>query len=100
MGYGQKYDDYLEDLKSIFKQVFHQTKDDGTLWVIIDTFKRNHNIVPLPFDLTAKLQQVGWLLQDIIIWKNFVNTNPVSITRWDVSFMIRTSNNTNYYNHD
>lgn len=69
VGYGQKYDDYLEDLKSIFKQVFHQTKDDGTLWIIIDTFKRNHNIVPLPFDLTAKLQQVGWLLQDIIIWK-------------------------------
>lgn len=69
VGYGQKYDDYLEDLKLIFKQVFHQTKDDGTLWIIIDTFKRNHNIVPLPFDLTAKLQQVGWLLQDIIIWK-------------------------------
>lgn len=69
VGYGQKYEDYLEDLKSIFKQVFHQTKDDGTLWIIIDTFKRNHNIVPLPFDLTAKLQQVGWLLQDIIIWK-------------------------------
>lgn len=69
VGYGQEYEDYLEDLKSIFTQVFHQTKDDGTLWIIIDTFKRNHNIVPLPFDLTAKLQQVGWLLQDIIIWK-------------------------------
>lgn len=69
VGYGQKYEDYLEDLKLIFKQVFHQTKDDGTLWIIIDTFKRNHNIVPLPFDLTTKLQQVGWLLQDIIIWK-------------------------------
>lgn len=69
VGYGQKYEDYLEDLKSIFEQVYHKTKDDGTLWIIIDTFKRNHNIVPLPFDLTAKLQQVGWLLQDIIIWK-------------------------------
>lgn len=69
VGYGQKYEDYLEDLKSIFGQVFHHTECDGTLWIIIDTFKRNHNIVPLPFDLTAKLQQVGWLLQDIIIWK-------------------------------
>lgn len=69
VGYGQKYEDYLDDLKLIFKQVLHQTKDDGTLWIIIDTFKRNHNIVPLPFDLTAKLQQVGWLLQDVIIWK-------------------------------
>lgn len=69
VGYGQKYTDYLDDLKSIFEQVYHYTKEDGTLWIIIDTFKRNNAIVPLPFDLAAKIQQVGWLLQDIIIWK-------------------------------
>lgn len=69
VGYGQKYTDYLDDLKSIFEQVYHYTKEDGTLWIIIDTFKRNNVIVPLPFDLAAKIQQVGWLLQDIIIWK-------------------------------
>lgn len=69
VGYGQKYGEYLDDLKSIFEQVYSRTKDDGTLWIIIDTFKRNHSIVPLPFDLSAKIREVGWLLQDIIIWK-------------------------------
>lgn len=69
VGYGQKYDDYLDDLQSIFGQVYTYTKDNGTLWIIIDTFKRNNTIVPLPFDLAERIQQVGWLLQDIIIWK-------------------------------
>ncbi|MGD9487512.1 MAG: DNA methyltransferase [Calditrichaceae bacterium] len=69
IGYGQTYDEYLEDLKSIFAGVFQVTKDDGTLWIVIDTFKRNNQVVPLPFDLSNKLKEIGWLLQDIIIWK-------------------------------
>ncbi|MBR4811023.1 MAG: DNA adenine methylase [Bacteroidaceae bacterium] len=69
IGYGQKYNDYLEDLKYVFSQVYEKTSNSGTLWVIIDTFKRNNAIVALPFDLVEKLKDVGWLLQDIIIWK-------------------------------
>lgn len=69
IGYGQKYEDYLDDLKKIFAQVYSVTKEDGTLWVIIDTFKRNNAVVTLPFDLVTKLKETGWLLQDIIIWK-------------------------------
>lgn len=69
IGFGQSYEDYLQDIKSVFEQVYRITKDDGTLWIIIDTFKRNNSIVLLPFDLATKLQESGWLLQDIIIWK-------------------------------
>lgn len=69
VGYGQSYNDYLDDLKSIFEGVFQITKEDGTLWIIIDTFKRNNQVVTLPFDLSSKLKEIGWLLQDIIIWK-------------------------------
>lgn len=69
VGYGQDYSTYLEDLKKIFEGVFKITKDDGTLWIIIDTFKRNNQVITLPFDLADKLKQCGWLLQDVIIWK-------------------------------
>ena len=69
IGYGQTYEKYLEDLKIVFAQVYSITKNDGTLWIIIDTFKRNNAVVTLPFDLVSKLKDVGWLLQDIIIWK-------------------------------
>ena len=69
IGFGQTYDAYLNDLQSIFEQILHHTKNDGTLWIIIDTFKRNGSIVPLPFDLANKLKEVGWHFQDIIIWE-------------------------------
>lgn len=69
IGYGQSYENYLEDIQKVFKGVYERTSEDGTLWVIIDTFKRNNQVVTLPFDLSDKLKQIGWLLQDIIIWK-------------------------------
>ncbi|MBK8736143.1 MAG: site-specific DNA-methyltransferase [Saprospiraceae bacterium] len=69
VGYGQTYEAYLNDLKSIFKDILSITKEDGSLWIIIDTFKRNNQVVTLPFDLSNKLKEIGWLLQDVIIWK-------------------------------
>lgn len=69
IGYGQSYDDYLNDLKLIFEKIFQITDEDGSLWIIIDTFKRNNQVVALPFDLSNKLKDIGWLLQEVIIWK-------------------------------
>ena len=69
IGFGQTYADYLNDLKKVFSGLLNRTKKDGTLWIIIDTFKRQNNVVLLPFDLARELQSVGWYLQDIIIWK-------------------------------
>lgn len=69
VGFGQSYNAYLDDIASIFEQVFSHTTDDGTLWIIVDTFKRNGNIVMLPYDIAEKLKSVGWHLQNIIIWK-------------------------------
>ena len=51
IGFGQKYDDYLIDLQKVFSQVYDITKDNGTLWIIIDTFKRNNAVVTLPLIL-------------------------------------------------
>ena len=69
IGFGQKYEDYLDDLKKVFSQVYNITKENGTLWIVIDTFKRDNAVVTLPFDLVQKLKEIGWLLQEIIIWK-------------------------------
>lgn len=69
IGFGQNYDEYLNDLKTIFDEIYHITETDGSLWIIIDSFKRNSQVITLPFDLSNKLKEIGWLLQDIIIWK-------------------------------
>lgn len=69
IGFGQLYEDYLDDLQLVFKNIYEITKDDGSLWIIIDTFKKDGQVIPLPFDLVTQLVKIGWLLQDIIIWK-------------------------------
>ena len=69
IGLGQTYEEYLADLQLVFKNIYNITKCDGSLWIVIDTFKKDGQVIPLPFDLQSKLVEIGWLLQDIIIWK-------------------------------
>jgi len=68
IGFGQDYDEYLNDLKIVFDKVYKVTKSTGTLWVIIDVFRVNGEVVPLPFDFANKIKEVGWILNEIIIW--------------------------------
>ncbi len=68
IGYGQDYANYLNDLKFVFGHVYNITKENGTLWVIIDAFRRDGEVVPLPFDFSNTIKEIGWKLQEIIIW--------------------------------
>lgn len=68
IGYGQTYSEYLEDLKLVFKNVYECTKESGTLWVIINAYRKDGEVVPLPFDFSNKIKEVGWKLQEIIVW--------------------------------
>jgi len=69
IGFGQDYATYLSDLTAIFKVILEATDDTGSLWIVIDSFRRNGELVPLPFDLATNLKKVGWQLKDVIIWK-------------------------------
>ncbi|MDD2944084.1 MAG: site-specific DNA-methyltransferase [bacterium] len=69
IGFGQDYETYLNDLQKIFSEVFRATKDHGSLWIVIDSFRTNQEVIPLPFDLAAQLKPTGWVLRDVIIWK-------------------------------
>lgn len=68
IGFGQTYDQYLDDLEKVFQNIYFITKKKGSLWIVIDTFKRKGEMKILPFDLITHLKSVGWKLQDIVIW--------------------------------
>ncbi len=69
IGWGQEYKQYLDDIISVFKEVYRASKDSGSLWVVLDTFKPNGKVKLLPFEFADRLQsEIGWLLQDVIIW--------------------------------
>jgi DNA modification methylase len=68
IGHGQSYETYLEDLTKVFEAIHSRTKRKGSLWLVSDTLKLDGELRLLPFDLANRLKEVGWKLQDIIIW--------------------------------
>lgn len=69
IGFGQDYKtEYLPSLQNIFLQCFNVTKHTGSLWVVVDTFKKRGEVQLLPFELAVICKQAGWTLTDIVIW--------------------------------
>ena len=52
------YVEYLEELRDLFSEVYELTDDDGSLWIVVNTFRRNREIVQLPFDLARVCQNL------------------------------------------
>lgn len=70
IGFGQSYEKYMEDLICVFKKCKEVLKDTGSLWIIVDSFKKGGDVKLLPFELANKLQkEEDFFLQDIIIWQ-------------------------------
>lgn len=59
VGFGQTYDEYLEDLRSVYQQVYDVTKDSGTLWVVANTIKKDKRMVNIPFDIADICENIG-----------------------------------------
>lgn len=78
VGFGQSYEIYLDDLQVIFKNILKVTKKTGSLWVVVNTFKDKEKLRLLPFDLVKRLEEIGWKLQDIIIWDKVTKSLPWS----------------------
>lgn len=72
IGYGQSYTEYLTEMGRIFSSLHSHTRDDGSLWLIADTYvakgRAPRALRPLPFDLATAAEGVGWTLRDVIIW--------------------------------
>ncbi|SET57394.1 DNA-methyltransferase [Nonomuraea wenchangensis] len=73
VGWGQSYEEYLADCHHIFRDIYSNTADDGSLWLIADTIydqsKKPSAVRPLPFDLAREASRAGWTLRDVIVWQ-------------------------------
>jgi DNA modification methylase len=80
IGYNQPYSVYLQDLEKVFADVFLITKNNGSLWIVVDTFTKKEKdeslscykmgeLVPLVFDVIRIVRNSGWNLRDILVWQ-------------------------------
>lgn len=54
----QVYEEFLNDLRTVFKQCYDVASDESTLWIITDTYRRNNRIVRPPFDIADELENL------------------------------------------
>lgn len=72
IGFGTKnYESYLDEIVKIFDKCYDFAKQNASFWLIIDTFKKQGEVIPLPFDINRKLHELNkktWNLKEVIIW--------------------------------
>lgn len=62
------YEEYLDWLEQIFKEVYRVTKAGGFCAVVIGTVLLEGRLYPVPFDFVARLSRQEWEFHQDIIW--------------------------------
>ncbi|WP_314060576.1 site-specific DNA-methyltransferase [uncultured Vagococcus sp.] len=75
IGVNQTYKEYLDSLKRTFEGLYAISKESASLYLNIDTLKRNGKVLRLNDDVARVLEEIGWIHQDTIIWDK-VKTLP------------------------
>ena len=69
VGRERNVDEYINNLKNIFLEVFRVTKDDGSCYVnISDTYGKNGSLLCVPDKFKLMMISLGWICKNEIIW--------------------------------
>jgi len=105
IGYKQSYEKYLEDITDIYQQCYRISNNNATLWIVVDTIRKDSVTITLPFDIINKLKSLfsnnTWILRDVIIWNKYKNIPWFSKGRFKNQFeyILFLSKNNDYKYH-
>lgn len=68
LGRTGSYESFLAELTTVFSHVHNILKPGRTCAVVVMDLRKKNRFYPLHMDLCAALRQVGFQLEDIIIW--------------------------------
>ncbi|MGK2962567.1 MAG: DNA-methyltransferase [Gemmatimonadaceae bacterium] len=64
----RSHGEYLEDLRGILKEALRVSVSGGALWIVVDSFRRDKQTIPLPWQLVELAMSVGWTFHDTVVW--------------------------------
>jgi site-specific DNA-methyltransferase (adenine-specific) len=82
VGRERTLEEYISNVVAIFREAKRVLKDNGTLWVSIDDFYREGDLLFVPSRLAIAMQVDGWICRSEIIWQKtarrseWVNNRP------------------------
>jgi len=84
----ENYDDFLSSLQNVFKEVRDALKPNRYCIVVVMDIRKGPTLYQFHSDLTKKMQDIGFVLNDIVIWdrqKEYNNMRPLG---YPYSFII------------
>ncbi len=68
LGVVEDYEEFLTELTQVFEQVLTALRPGGYCCVIVMDLRKKSQFFPFHSDLATKLQQIGLIYDDLIIW--------------------------------
>jgi len=76
----KSYDNFLNTLKNVFSQIYHVTKNNGFCCIILMDLRKKDKFYPFHVDTIDFMSNIGFVLDDIIIWdrrQEYNNLRPL-----------------------
>jgi site-specific DNA-methyltransferase (adenine-specific) len=68
IGFGESYERYHERMDKVWSECKRVLKANGTMWIVIDKIMQTEEVTHIPMHIVQHCRQLGFLLQDMIIW--------------------------------
>ncbi len=62
------YESYLGLMQRVFREVYRVTRPGGFCAVVVASIQHVGRCYPIPFDLTTRMQALGWVFYHEIVW--------------------------------
>ncbi|AXR82104.1 DNA-methyltransferase [Natrarchaeobaculum sulfurireducens] len=64
----ESYEHYHDRMEAVWSECYDVLKDNGTMWVVVDTVMDNGDLQLLPYHIAERAEDVGFHLQDMVAW--------------------------------
>lgn len=64
----ESYELYHDRMEEVWSECYDVLRDDGTMWVVVDTVMERGDLQLLPFHIAERAEDVGFILQDMVTW--------------------------------
>lgn len=64
----ESYEQYHERMDGVWNECYDVLRDDGTMWIVVDTVMERGNLRLLPNHIAERAEEVGFVLQDMVVW--------------------------------
>ena len=88
LGKVRDYDLFLSELKAVFEQVYRVMKPNTYCCIVVMDIRKGNRLYPLHMDISMFMEDIGYQLDDLIIWNRAQDYNHLYTLGYPSKFRI------------